>query len=122
MMVYYILLLAALLVITAIIWRRNKKRHRKETNINPDLVKEWKNNRRNRKSTPSINVKAISDNINQSYNLWKKLSIIVHEAKWINESVEKQSVASELRGLVNANKNNYKALKEIELEIEKKLQ
>ena len=102
---------------------RNINRWKKSINneINPEELSKWKKERRKDKIPSSLNVEAMGNNVEKSHELWKSLSKIVHESKWIGQSQEKIELAAELNTLINENKTNYLELQNLELRIKKEL-
>lgn len=89
--------------------------------INLDEIIKWKEERRKNRTPVSLNVEAMGNNVEKSHELWKVLSKIVHESKWIGKSQEKIELAAELNTLVNENKGNYLELQNLELRIKNEL-
>jgi hypothetical protein len=104
-------------------YRRNINRRKKSINneINPEELSKWKKERRKDKTPISLNVEAMGNNVEKSHELWKALSKIVHESKWIGQSQEKIELAAELNTLINENKTNYLELQNLELRIKNEL-
>lgn len=104
-------------------YRRKINRRKKSINndINPNELSKWKKERRKNKSPISLNVEAMGNNVEKSHELWKALSKIVHESKWIGQSQEKIELAAELNTLINENKTNYLELQNLELRIKHEL-
>ncbi len=102
-----------------------KKRITKGKLINNDIDQEelskWKEDRRKNRNPISLNVEAMGNNIEKSHDLWKSLSKIVHESKWIGKNQDKIELAAELNSLINKNKANYLELQKIELRIKNEL-
>ncbi len=102
-----------------------KKRITKGKLINNDINQEelskWKEDRRKNRNPISLNVEAMGNNIEKSHDLWKSLSKIVHESKWIGKNQDKIELAAELNSLINKNKANYLELQKIELRIKNEL-
>ena len=89
--------------------------------IHPDELKKWREERRENKKPISLNVEAMGNNVEKSHDLWKSLSVLVHESKWIGKQQEKVDLASELSLLVNKHKGDFEQLKALELRIENEL-
>ena len=63
----------------------------------------------------------MGDNLERSHDLWKSLSKIVHESRWIGKDNDKIKLAAELAALINQYKNNFRELQNIKQRIEKEL-
>ena len=63
----------------------------------------------------------MGNNVEKSHDLWKSLSKIVHESKWIGQSQEKIELAAELNSLINEHKANFLELQKLELRIKNEL-
>jgi hypothetical protein len=98
-----------------------KLKHLVNNEINPEELSKWKKDRRQNRSPISLNVEAMGNNVEKSHELWKALSKIVHESKWIGQSMEKIELAAELNTLINENKGNYLELQNLELRIKNEL-
>ena len=118
--IYIVIGIILLFLIVYIVYFRMCKE--KKGHIDPGKMNQWKKERRKRGGPGKIDTGGMSDNMEKSHELWKKLSKIVHEAKWINETSEKQKIAAKFNTLINEHKVNYKKLVELELLINKKLQ
>ena len=99
----------------------NKRKKLIINQINPEELSKWKKDRRNNNTPISLNVEAMGNNVEKSHELWKALSKIVHESKWIGQSQEKIELAAELNTLINENKANYLELQNLELRIKNEL-
>lgn len=99
----------------------NKRKKLIINQINPEELSKWKKDRRKNKTPISLNVEAMGNNVEKSHELWKALSKIVHESKWIGQSQEKIELAAELNTLINENKTNYLELQNLELRIKNEL-
>lgn len=102
-----------------------KKRITKGKLINNDINQEelskWKEDRRKNRNPISLNVEAMGNNLEKSHDLWKSLSKIVHESKWLGKNQVKIELAAELNSLINKNKANYLELQKLELRIKNEL-
>jgi len=98
-----------------------KLKHLVNNEINPEELSKWKKDRRQNRIPISLNVEAMGNNVEKSHELWKALSKIVHESKWIGQSMEKIELAAELNTLINENKGNYLELQNLELRIKNEL-
>ena len=98
-----------------------KRKHLVNNEINPEELSKWKKDRRKNRIPISLNVEAMGNNVEKSHELWKVLSKIVHESKWIGQSKEKIELATELNTLINENKGNYLELQNLELRIKNEL-
>ena len=102
-----------------------KKRITKGKLINNDINQEelskWKEDRRKNRNPISLNVEAMGNNLEKSHDLWKSLSKIVHESKWLGKNQDKIELAAELNSLINKNKANYLELQKLELRIKNEL-
>ena len=116
-MFYVFILLIILFLIYYFIIRKKKT----QAYIDPQKMQDWKKERKNRKNPEKINVLAMRDNLEKSEKLWKELSKIVHEAKWINSTDENKKIAAHYNALINRHKRNYQELQKLKLEIEEKL-
>jgi len=99
----------------------NKRKNLVNNEINPEELSKWKKDRRNNNTPISLNVEAMGNNVEKSHELWKALSKIVHESKWIGQSKEKIDLAAELNSLINKNKGNYLELQNLEFRIKNEL-
>jgi hypothetical protein len=99
----------------------NKRKKLINNEINPEELSKWKKDRQKNRIPISLNVEAMGNNVEKSHELWKSLSKIVHESKWIGQSQEKIELAAELNTLINENKTNYLELQNLELRIKKEL-
>ena len=99
----------------------NKRKNLVNNEINPGELSKWKKDRRKNRIPISLNVEAMGNNVEKSHELWKSLSKIVHESKWIGQSQEKLELAAELNILINENKTNYLELQNLEKRIKKEL-
>ncbi len=99
----------------------NKRKKLIINQINPEELSKWKKDRRKNKTPISLNVEAMGNNVEKSHELWKALSKIVHESKWIGQSQEKIELAAELNSLINENKTNYLELQNLEFRIKNEL-
>lgn len=99
----------------------NKRKNLVNNEINPEELSKWKKDRRKNRIPISLNVEAMGNNVEKSHELWKSLSKIVHESKWIGQSQEKIELATELNTLINENKTNYLELQNLEMRIKKEL-
>ncbi len=115
--------LLLLLVILFIFIKIRKKRNQKTriNDVNAEELKRWKKERRDKSKPLSLNVQAMGDNIEKSHELWKRLSKMVHESRWIGSSPDKINLAAELNSLINENKGNYNELKKLEIRIHQEL-
>lgn len=105
------------------LYRKIKNKGKKLINndIDPEEISKWKKDRRKDNIPISLNVEAMGNNIEKSHDLWKSLSKIVHESKWIGQSPEKMELAAELNTLINESKTNYLELQNLELRIKNEL-
>lgn len=101
--------------------KRVKKSYQLKDEIDPKTLDEWKKQRRKDNREISLDVRAMGENIEKSHELWKALSILVHESKWFGENEEKQRLAEELRVLINQNKENYQELRILEQKVKQGL-
>ncbi len=101
---------------------KNKKKKLIKNDIDPEEISKWKKDRRKNRTPISLNVEAMGNNIEKSHELWKSLSKIVHESKWIGQSQEKIELAAELNALINEKKANYLELQNLELRIKNELE
>jgi hypothetical protein len=101
--------------------RKLKKTSERNMDIHPDELKKWRKERKENKKPFSLNVEAMGNNVEKSHELWKSLSVLVHEAKWIGKQHEKVVLASELNRLINKHKVDFDQLKALELRIENEL-
>ena len=92
----------------------NKRNKLIKNEINLEEISKWKKDRRKNRTPISLNVQAMGNNVEKSHELWKALSKIVHESKWIGKSQEKIELAAELNTLINENKANYLELQNLE--------
>ena len=115
--IYIVIIIILLFLIVYFRMRKEQKGH-----IDPGKMKKWREERRKRGGPGKLDTVGMSDNIEKSHELWKKLSKIVHESKWINETSEKQEIAAKFNTLINEHKGNYKKLVELERLINKQLQ
>jgi hypothetical protein len=99
----------------------NKRKNLVNNEINPEELSKWKKDRRKNNTPISLNVEAMGNNVEKSHELWKALSKIVHESKWIGQSKEKIDLAAELNSLINKNKGNYLELQNLEFRIKNEL-
>ena len=99
----------------------NKRSKLIKNEINPEEISKWKKDRRKNRTPISLNVEAMGNNVEKSHELWKSLSKIVHESKWIGQSKEKIDLAAELNSLINKNKGNYLELQNLEFRIKNEL-
>ena len=101
-----------------ILKKRIKRKKITLNEINQEEISKWKKDRRNNQTPVSLNVQAMGNNIEKSHDLWKSLSKMVHESKWIGENQEKIKLAAELNSLINEHKGNYLELQKINTRIE----
>ena len=99
----------------------NKRKNLVNNEINPEELSKWKKDRRKNRTPISLNVEAMGNNVEKSHELWKSLSKIVHESKWIGQSQEKIELAAELNSLINEHKANFLELQKLELRIKNEL-
>jgi hypothetical protein len=120
MILFFVLLIIILLyAVIKIRKKRKKKAHVDDVDI--DELNRWKKERRAKSRPISLNVQAMGDNLEKSHDLWKELSKIVHEAKWIGSSSAKIELAAELNSLINEHKSDYQELKILESRIKNEL-
>ncbi|MBM3455047.1 MAG: hypothetical protein FJX80_07855 [Bacteroidetes bacterium] len=101
---------------------RNKKKNKAPVNdIDSEELDRWKKERRAKSRPISLNVQAMGNNIEKSHDLWKELSKIVHEAKWIGRSSEEIELAAEFNSLINKHKGDYNELQYLETRIKNEL-
>jgi hypothetical protein len=100
---------------------KNKRNKLIKNDIDLEEISKWKKDRRKNRTPISLNVEAMGNNVEKSYELWKSLSKIVHESKWIGQSQEKIELAAELNTLINENKANYLELQHLEWRIKNEL-
>ena len=100
---------------------KNNRNNLIKNDINPEEISKWKKDRRKNRTPMSLNVEGMGNNLEKSHELWKSLSKIVHESKWIGQSQEKIELAAELNTLINENKENYLELQHLELRIKNEL-
>jgi hypothetical protein len=104
-----------------ILIRRSNNKKRLVSEVSREQFNQWRKERRSNKQNITLDVQAMGDNIEKSHDLWKKLSVQVHESKWIGKSQEKIELASQLNSLVNKHKENYNELIELKKRIENEL-
>ncbi len=100
---------------------KNKRKKLIKNDIDLEEISKWKKDRRKDRIPISLNVEAMGNNVEKSHELWKSLSKIVHESKWIGQSQEKIHLAAELNSLINKNKGNYLELQNLDLRIKNEL-
>lgn len=93
-----------------------QKNHIIDSNIKESDINKWREERRKRGKN-EINIDDINNNLNNSHTLWKKLSKLVHETKFMKHDEGTRLSAENLNKKLNENKSNYKALVGIESEI-----
>jgi hypothetical protein len=100
---------------------KTKRNKSIKNDIDPEEVSKWKKDRRKNRTPISLNVEAMGNNVEKSHELWKSLSKIVHESKWIDQSQDKIELAAEFNSLINAHKTNFLELQKLELRIKSEL-
>jgi type III secretory pathway component EscV len=112
-----------LTIITSIYFIRKKRAQTKLKTLDlyRDAIKSWKSDRRKNRSPQKIHLENIEVDFEKSYTLWKTLSVITHESKWIGKNQDKIILANELRSLLNQHKDNYKELQKIERRVKAEL-
>ena len=125
---YYLIIFSSLItgfifgfLVRFYVKRKKKNKYSSQNEIDAKEISSWKKDRRKNNSPISLNVRAMGNNIEKSHDLWKALSKMVHESRWIGESSEKIKLAAELNSLINENKGNFMELQNIQLRIEKEL-
>lgn len=120
-MLLYLCSLFVVTAITIIVYKIIAK-----DNIISDLnyyqtIKQWKKDRRKNLKFDNLDLQFVMENIEKSNELWKELSLLVHESKWIDNTIYYKNKANEFNVLVNEYKNNYRKLKELEILIKNEL-
>jgi hypothetical protein len=100
---------------------KNKRKKLIINDIDQEEMSKWKKDRRKDRIPISLNVEAMGNNLEKSHELWKSLSKIVHESKWIGQNPEKIELAAEFNSLINEHKANYLELQNLELRIKNEL-
>ena len=110
-----------LFIIFFLVKRKKKNFKKNQDEIDPTVLKNWKQERRKNLNTRKLDVSSMGDNIAKSHALWKNLSKIVHESKWVDYSIDKIKLAAEFNVLINENKGNYNELQNLEKRINEEL-
>jgi hypothetical protein len=100
---------------------KRKKRRNKLSHLDNNQIAQWKKERRQNIDRINLDVQAMGDNLERAHDLWKSLSKIVHESRWIGKDNDKIKLAAELAALINQHKNNFRELQNIKQRIEKEL-
>ncbi len=103
------------------IFSKLKNRRNKLSNLNTNQIAQWKKERRQNRDPINLDVQAMGDNLEKAHDLWKSLSKIVHESRWIGKNNDKIKLAAELAALINQHKNNFRELQNIKQRIEREL-
>ncbi len=112
----------SIIILFIFLFNRKKNKIKKyQDEIDPSVLKNWKQERRKNLNSIKLDVSSMGDNIEKSHTLWKNLSIIVHESKWVNYSIDKIKLAAEFNVLINENKANYNELQNLEKRISEEL-